>query len=133
MLKRILFLLLLFIFLTQNFIFADEIDDEEIDLNTIETSANINELPKISSRNVLVLERSTETVLFEKNGYTKTPMASTTKIMTATIAIENCKLTDEVEISSKAAHTGGSTLGITSNTKLSMQTLLYGLLMRSRK
>lgn len=58
-------------------------------------------------------------------------MASTTKILTAIIAIENCNLNDEVSISSKAAHTSGSTLGITSNTKMKMEDLLYGLMLRS--
>ena len=47
------------------------------------------------------------------------------------IHLENCDLQEEVHISKKAANTGGSTLGISSNSNLTMQTLLYGLLLRS--
>ena len=53
--------------------------------------------------------------------------------MTAIIVLENCDLTESVEISSKAANTGGSTLGITSGTTMTMESLMYGLLLRSRK
>ena len=60
-----------------------------------------------------------------------TPMASTTKILTAIIAIENCKLDEQVEISSNAANVYGSTLGIITNSKMSMQDLLYGLMLKS--
>ena len=58
-------------------------------------------------------------------------MASTTKIMTATIIIENCNLNDTIEISKKAAGTGGSRLGLKSGDKITVKDLLYGLMMRS--
>ena len=61
-----------------------------------------------------------------------TPMASTTKILTSIIAIESCKLDEQVSISTNAANISGSTLGISSNTKINMQDLLYGLMLRSR-
>ena len=77
------------------------------------------------------MERTTGTILYEKDAYTKCAMASTTKILTAIIAIEKCELNDMVLISKKAAQTGGSTLGITANTEMTMESLLYGLLLRS--
>ena len=79
------------------------------------------------------MERSTSQILYEKDAYTKTPMASTTKIMTAIIVLENCNLTEQVEISNNAANISGSTLGLTSGSIVSMETLLYGLLIKSRK
>ncbi len=130
MYRKILTFFVLFIFLT-NISFADEIDTEEINLNLLETSGDTLEISPLYSKYAIVLERTTLSVLFEKDGYSKTPMASTTKIMTAIVAIENSKLTDIVQISPKAASTGGSTLGINKNSKLTMETLLYGLLMRS--
>ncbi|MGN1299523.1 MAG: D-alanyl-D-alanine carboxypeptidase family protein [Candidatus Scatovivens sp.] len=110
---------------------ADDLVDDDIDyINTLEVSSDSDNII-LSSKYALVLERSTNSILFEKNAYERTAMASTTKIMTAIIALENSSLTDTVKISSKAAHTGGSTLGIYSDTQMSMESLLYGLLLRS--
>ncbi len=58
-------------------------------------------------------------------------MASTTKIMTATIVIEKCDLSEIVTVSSKAAGTGGSRIGLHTNDKISVNDLLYGLLLFS--
>ena len=58
-------------------------------------------------------------------------MASTTKIMTAIVVIENSNLNDVVTISSKAAGTGGSRLGLHTNDTISVINLLYGLLLCS--
>ena len=58
-------------------------------------------------------------------------MASTTKIMTATIIIENFNLDDTIEISKKAASTGGSRLGLKQGDKITIKDLLYGLMLRS--
>ncbi len=58
-------------------------------------------------------------------------MASTTKIMTATVVIENISLDKTVEISKKAAGTGGSRLGLKTGDKITIRDLLYGLLLRS--
>lgn len=58
-------------------------------------------------------------------------MASTTKIMTATIVLENSNLSDEVTISKKAGGTGGSRLGLKKGDKISLNDLLYGLMLRS--
>ena len=56
---------------------------------------------------------------------------STTKIMTATIIIENCDLSQSVTVSKKAASTGGSRLGLKTNDKITIKDLLYGLLLCS--
>lgn len=58
-------------------------------------------------------------------------MASTTKIMTATIVIENYDLSKTVEISKKAAGTGGSRLGLKQGDKISVLDLLHGLMLCS--
>ena len=58
-------------------------------------------------------------------------MASTTKIMTAIVVIENTNLTDLVEVSSKASSTGGSRLGLSIHDKISVEHLLYGLMLKS--
>ena len=48
-------------------------------------------------------------------------MASTTKILTATVVLENAKLTDTVEVSAKAGGTGGSRLGLKKNDKVTVK------------
>ena len=92
---------------------------------------NPSDEPKLNSKCAVVFDRSSKTVLFGNNENEKVPMASTTKIMTAIIALENCNLSDIVKISKKAANTGGSTLGIVEGSNISLESLLYGLLLRS--
>lgn len=85
----------------------------------------------INARSYVVLDRKSKKVLIGKNEYTKAKMASTTKIMTATIILENCNLDNIVTISKKSANTGGSRLGLKTNDKISVLNLLYGLLLCS--
>ena len=58
-------------------------------------------------------------------------MASTTKIMTATIVLENADLDKTIEASKKAAGTGGSRLGLKTGDKITIRDLLYGLMLCS--
>lgn len=88
-------------------------------------------LPTVNSNNIIVLDRKTLLPLYEKNAYQKTAMASTTKILTCIIALENSKKTDIVTVSKKASSVSGSCLGLNSNTKITMNDLLYGLMLRS--
>lgn len=61
-------------------------------------------------------------------------MASTTKIMSSIIVVENVKnLNEKVKISSKAAGIGGSRLGLHTNDEVTVNDLLYGLMLCSRK
>ena len=85
----------------------------------------------LNCRSCVVLDRTSKRVLFGKNEYNKVKMASTTKIMTATIIIENCDLNKTVTISKKAAETHGSRLGLKTNDKITIRDLLYGLLLVS--
>ncbi len=111
----------------------DEIEEvtEEIQEQVVETAAQATELPKQDARVGLVYDRKTKEVIYEKNGYKQVPMASTTKIMTATVVLENCDITQTVEITQKAAGTGGSRLGLKNKDKITVRDLLYGLLLRS--
>lgn len=110
----------------------DRNDEEVISLiESLEASSTVSNEPDVNSSFIVAIDRNTERILYEKSAFSKTPMASTTKILTGIIAIEKCNLEDLVSISSKAAHTSGSTLGIVANTTMTMQDLLYGLLLRS--
>ena len=137
--KRIISLIILLIICTSNIIiFADDeieeynkkIDNNEIN-KTIETSANLNDEPKINSRSAVVIDRKSKNIIYGKNENVKKAMASTTKIMTAMVVIQNTNLNNTVEISKKAAGTGGSRLGLKAGDKITVKDLLYGLLLRS--
>ena len=118
------------------FSLCDEIDDEVIDVNSeITTYSNTStsqiKAPETNSRACVVIDRNTNTILYGKNENNKRKMASTTKIMTATIIIENCNLDETIEVSKKAAGTGGSRLGLKTGDKITIRDLLYGLMLRS--
>lgn len=117
-----------------NVIFADD-ESENIDFNevnkVIETAAKVEDLPKINSRYAVVIDKNNKTVIYGKNENTKTKMASTTKIMTCLVVLENANLRDVVETSAKAAGTGGSKLKFKKGDKISVNDLLYGLMLRS--
>ncbi len=79
-----------------------------------------------------VLETSSGRVLYSKNKDKKLPMASTTKIMTAITAIENCDDLDEkFEISSKAVGIEGTSLYLRKGDVFSTRDLLYALMLIS--
>ena len=129
---NILLILLFLLNFNNNFVFADDIDNEVSDDISINTSANIdNDLSSINSRAYVVIDRNTNLVLVGKNENQKRKMASTTKIMTAIIIIENCNLNEITEISKKSAGTGGSRLGLKLGDKITIRDLLYGLMLCS--
>ena len=130
---RVLICLFLIIFSYIFPVFADEEDLENpIDFSYITSSSSeIITEPSINSRAAIVLDRNSGLILYGKNENEKRKMASTTKIMTAIVVIENANLESIVTISQKAAGTGGSRLGLHTNDKVSVKDLLYGLLLCS--
>ena len=134
---KILFILIIILSLySYNFnSFADDKSDESLPSLDIEslisTSSKINSTPKINARYATIFDRASKTMLYDKKATEKTKMASTTKIMTAIIVLENSNLNDIVKISKRAATIGGSRLGLSTNDAISVENLLYGLLLCS--
>ena len=122
------FLFFLFIFFL---IFQISFCNNSYAKNEVKNSSNIVKPPIINARHAIVLDRNSEVVLYGKKEKDQCKMASTTKIMTAIVVIENTNLKDIVTVSSKAAHTGGSRLGLISNCKITVEDLLYGLMLKS--
>ncbi|MBR5236544.1 MAG: D-alanyl-D-alanine carboxypeptidase [Clostridia bacterium] len=85
----------------------------------------------VSAQYACVMDAQTGRILYEKNAYAQHSMASTTKIMTALLALENSDPADVVTVSKNAAGTEGSSLYLKAGEKLSMETLLYGLMLNS--
>lgn len=133
------FFAILFIF-TSYPIYGDDLNEEEdIDIfseidNTLteETSSNTNASSlNLNSRSCVVIDRLSKNILYGKNETNQVKMASTTKIMTAIVVLENSSLDENVEVSQKAANTGGSRLGLKTGDKITIRDLLYGLMLRS--
>jgi D-alanyl-D-alanine carboxypeptidase (penicillin-binding protein 5/6) len=87
--------------------------------------------PEINARSAIVMDFESGRVLYEKNAYTKRPMASTTKVMTAIVALENGNLDDMVTVSKKASSIRGSTMNLYTGEVLTLRELMYGLLLCS--
>lgn len=88
--------------------------------------------PEITAKAGIISEMSSDRILYEKNISSKVPMASTTKIMTFIIAIENCEdLYETVTVSRQAAYTEGSTMHLAEGETITVHDLLYGLLLNS--
>lgn len=86
---------------------------------------------KITSTAAILMEQDSNRVLYGKNYRDKVKIASTTKILTAIVAIENNSIDEMVTISKKAALTGGSTVGLKANSEVSLKSLMYGMLLKS--
>ena len=108
--KYICFIIILFLSIIPTLSVADDIEDPFISNSNylIETSSSISYTPVINARHAVILDRASKTVLYGKQENDKCKMASTTKIMTAIIVLENCSnLNEQVTISKKAARNWG--------------------------
>ncbi len=134
--KKIICLIILFncIIGSLQYSFADDIDEELEDTElskSIETASIVENEPNINARIAVAYDRKSGKVIYGKNENKRTAMASTTKIMTAIVLIENADLNQTITVSAKAAGTGGSRLGLKHNDKITMKDLLYGLMLKS--
>lgn len=86
--------------------------------------------PEIPAKSALIYDLTTDKVLFSKNPSLKVPMASLTKIMTAIIALENPKQDDKY-IVRKESLVGEDSMDLSEGEVLSLEDLLYGLMLRS--
>lgn len=92
------------------------------------------QVPNIDSGAAILIETTTGRVLYEKNAYEKMYPASTTKIMTAILTLENCKLSDTAIVSSNALESipnGYVTVNLQIGEELTIKDLLYALMVKS--
>lgn len=85
----------------------------------------------ISAQGAILIEQESGRVLYAKNEHEQMRIASITKIMTAILAIESGKLKETVTVSDRAAGTEGSSLYLRVGEKISLEDLVYGLMLRS--
>lgn len=86
---------------------------------------------RLSAKSAVLYDPHSESFLYSKNADTRLPMASTTKIMTALVAIESASLEATVDISDDAIGTEGSSLYLKKGERMTMGDLLFGLMLRS--
>jgi D-alanyl-D-alanine carboxypeptidase/D-alanyl-D-alanine carboxypeptidase (penicillin-binding protein 5/6) len=85
----------------------------------------------VSARSAIVMVAATGEVLFSKNEREKRGVASTTKIMTAVVALENANLADKINASETAITVEGTSIGLQKGNEVNLHTLLYGMLLES--
>jgi len=139
--KKILVICLTILLSLQVNIFAYQIEEETdyiwLQEEITNVSANTISEPTLNSRYAVAIDRDSKAILFEKNENQKVPMASTTKIMTAIVLLENLGINNnltldtEIEVCKQAASIGGSRLGLKTGDKVKVNDLLYGLMLCS--
>lgn len=87
--------------------------------------------PDIQAKAAVLIDESSGRVLFAKNPHQRLPQASTTKMMTCLLVIENGDLDKEVKISKYAAETGESSIWLEEGEVLTREDLLYALMLAS--
>lgn len=91
----------------------------------------LTDIPEINAKAYCVMERGGNELLLGRNLTQELPIASVTKIMTALVALESGDLNREIRISSAAASIGEAVMGLTAGETLTIEELLYGLLLPS--
>ena len=89
--------------------------------------------PETESESVYIMENSTSTVLYEKDADTQRYPASTTKILTALVVIENCDLNETVTFSENAVNLeeAAVTIKAQAGEQMPLKDVLYGLMIQS--
>lgn len=87
--------------------------------------------PSVGAAAAVLLDATTGQILFEKRAHERRPPASTTKIMTAILALEMGRLDETVTVSARAAHTEGSSMYLRPGDRYPLRDLLAGLLLVS--
>ena len=90
---------------------------------------NYHEPPDISAKSAVVVDVISGIILFEKNPHTKLLPASTTKLMTALVALEKCSLDQIVTVGEVVVEP--TSMGLAPGDNISVRALLYGLLVNS--
>ena len=94
-------------------------------------AAGASEAFTVAAKGAVLIDGLSGRVLFGKNEDEPLPMASTTKVMTALIALEHASLDEHVTAGKNAAGVPGTSLYLSEGETLSMEHMLYGLMLRS--
>lgn len=137
--KFICFILLYTIFVSntsQFYVFANEIEQTTIEQNTEQNQQNeqIEDPLSLTAKSAVLIDAKTGIVIYDKDKDIKSYPASTTKILTALLAIENTNPTDILTHSHNAVFNigpGSSHIGMRENEQITMEQALHGVLLAS--
>ena len=87
--------------------------------------------PEISGQGAILVDVDSGKIVYEKNSTERMKIASLVKIMTAVVALEHKKISDEIIVSPKAATIGENVMGISISEVYTLEELLYGLILNS--
>lgn len=88
-------------------------------------------LPSVHAKGAILMNGKTGEVYFERNADARLPMASTTKIMTALVAVEALPLDTVITVDRAAVGVEGSSVYLYAGETLTLEALLYALLLQS--
>ena len=97
----------------------------------LSTDVCADDLREIRAKSAIVIDADSGEVLFGRNEKQKLPMASTTKIMTALISLEQESVDDEFTVDSEAIKVEGSSMGLKTGDKVTLRKLCVGMLLPS--
>jgi D-alanyl-D-alanine carboxypeptidase len=100
-------------------------------LITISINANAYEKPSINAESGILMDLNTGQILYEKNINEKLAPASTTKILTALITLEKCKLDDKVVVGPRPPFEDGSKIYLIEGEEITVKDLLYAMMLES--
>lgn len=89
------------------------------------------EPPSITGQSVVVMDANTGAVVYGKNEHTQYPPASTTKLMTILLTLENCKMDDIVTVGPIPPYIEGSKIYIHEGEEMTVEQMLYAVIMAS--
>lgn len=139
LLRKIKFLsssvLILFLFIFSIYCYNVGVKtDENIKVSLTTPQTNLENAPSFSgdsARGSCLIDAKSGSILYEKNQNTRMPMASTTKIMTALVAIENMDVNALVTVPKQAVGVEGSSIYLKENEQIKVLDLLYALMLES--
>ena len=112
----------------------DDLENDAVNMentNNFESNSYLVDNLRVNARCAIAIDGETNQILFAQNAFEIVPMASTTKIMTALIAINYGDLDREVVISKNAASIRGSKVGYSAGESIKMKELIFGLMFKS--
>jgi D-alanyl-D-alanine carboxypeptidase (penicillin-binding protein 5/6) len=84
-----------------------------------------------SAQSMMLTEAHSGRVLDSYNADKRLPMASTTKVVTAIVVIENCALDEVIKVPAAAVGVEGSSIYLEKDEPMTVEALLYGLMLQS--
>lgn len=115
-------------------LFEEDLDEiivaEDKEIDDVDNTLVLDKL-RVNARCAIALDGTTKQVLFNQNGYEVVPMASTTKILTALVALNESDLDRELTVTKNAASIRGSKVGYRAGENIKLRELLYGLMLKS--